>query len=95
MFINRFILNLQEKEKELEIKNIYSNRVVGGRRFPNSYSGTPHDTPPPKPRRRAPSLHDLTPREKMKIYEEKRRLEEKKKQEVRYLIIIKILQNFF
>ena len=72
----------QEKEKELQIKNIYANRARAQHRLPASYGGTPHDTPPPKPRKRAPSLHDLTPREKVKMFEERRREEERKLREV-------------
>ncbi|XP_061176689.1 LOW QUALITY PROTEIN: uncharacterized protein LOC133185468 [Saccostrea echinata] len=72
---------LKEKDKELQIKNIYANRSRAPHRLPASYGGTPHDTPPPKARKRAPSLQDLTPREKVKLYEEKRKEEERKQKE--------------
>ncbi|XP_048769163.2 uncharacterized protein LOC125675482 [Ostrea edulis] len=74
---------LKEKDKEIQIKNIYANRARAPHRLPASYGGTPHDTPPPKARKRAPSLQDLTPRDKVKLYEEKRREEERKQRELK------------
>ncbi|XP_071115432.1 lebercilin-like [Haliotis cracherodii] len=69
---------LKEKEKELEIKNIYSNRVMRPpHKLPASYGGTPMDTPPP-PRRRVPSVEEMTAREKARMFEMKRREEAKK-----------------
>ena len=64
--------------RALDKKNIYTSR-----RAINSYHGTPHDTPPPSNRRRRPpSVHDLNPREKMKLYEERRKQEAQNKREV-------------
>ncbi|XP_067676532.1 lebercilin-like isoform X2 [Haliotis asinina] len=69
---------LKEKEKELEIKNIYSNRVMRApHKLPASYGGTPLDTPPP-PRRRVPSVGEMSAREKARMFEMKRREEAKK-----------------
>lgn len=76
---------LKEKMKELEMKNIYANRMSkpGSRMMPNSYSGTPMRQPSPNSprRRRPPSVHDLNPREKVKLYEERRKEEERKQRE--------------
>lgn len=67
--------------KAAELANIYSLRK--GKKLPASYSGTPNRTPPPmNARKRHPSLHDLTPREKVKMYEDKRKEEEKLHREV-------------
>ncbi|XP_060069674.1 myb-like protein X isoform X1 [Ylistrum balloti] len=76
---------LKEKMKELEMKNIYANRMSkpGSRMMPNSYSGTPmrQQSPSSPRRRRPPSVHDLNPREKVKLYEERRKEEERKQRE--------------
>ncbi|XP_021366836.1 lebercilin-like isoform X5 [Mizuhopecten yessoensis] len=76
---------LKEKVKELEMKNIYANRMSkpGSRMMPNSYSGTPmrQQSPSSPRRRRPPSVHDLNPREKVKLYEERRKEEERKQRE--------------
>lgn len=84
----------QEKDKEIQIKNIYANRARAPHRLPASYGGTPHDTPPPKARKRAPSLQDLTPREKVKQYEEKRREEQQKQREVCNVLTREIMHVF-
>lgn len=79
------IFTFQEKVKELDLRNIYSNRMLGSRMLPNSYSGTPmRNQSPTSPRRRAPSVHDLSSREKVRLYEERRREEERKQREVGY-----------
>lgn len=65
---------LKEKVKAVELANIYSLRK--GHKLPASYSGTPNRTPPLR-RKRVPSLHDLTPREKAKMFEDKRKEEER------------------
>ncbi|KAK3583929.1 hypothetical protein CHS0354_033715 [Potamilus streckersoni] len=76
---------IKEKQKEIEMKNIYSSRAIKPpHRLPASYNGTPHETPPPRPgRKRAPSLSDITPREKAKLYAEKRLEEDRKQREIR------------
>ncbi|KAL3882395.1 hypothetical protein ACJMK2_028739 [Sinanodonta woodiana] len=76
---------VKEKQKEIEMKNIYSNRAVKPpHRLPASYNGTPLETPPPRhTRKRAPSLSDITPREKAKLYSEKRLEEDRKQREIR------------
>ena len=66
--------------KAVELANIYSLRK--GKKLPASYSGTPNRTPPLNHRRRHPSLHELTPREKMKMFEDKRKDEERMQREV-------------
>lgn len=80
---------LQEKEKELQMKNIYANRMVKPpHRLPNSYNGTP--TPPVKQRR--PSLSDgITPRERAKLMEERRREDLRKQREMKEVSIISSL----
>ncbi|XP_071137400.1 lebercilin-like isoform X1 [Mytilus edulis] len=70
---------LKEKVKAVELANIYSLRK--GKKLPASYSGTPNRTPPPGRRKRNPSLHDITPREKMKMFEDKRKEEERLQRE--------------
>lgn len=77
-------LSFQEKVKAVELANIYSLRK--GKKLPASYSGTPNRTPPPGRRKRNPSLHDITPREKMKMFEDKRKEEERLQREVVYLL---------
>ncbi|KAL4232714.1 Lebercilin [Mactra antiquata] len=76
---------VKEKDKEIQIKNIYVNRAQKPpHRLPNSYSGTPHGTPPP--RRRRPSLSEadkMTPRDRAKQMEEKRREELRKQRELK------------
>ena len=76
---------LQEKEKELQMKNIYANRMIKPpHHLPNSYNGTP--TPPVKQRR--PSLSEgMTPREKAKMMEEKRREDLRKQREMKEVSI--------
>ncbi|VDI30835.1 Hypothetical predicted protein [Mytilus galloprovincialis] len=71
---------LKEKVKAVELANIYSLRK--GKKLPASYSGTPNRTPPPGRRKRNPSLHDITPREKMKMFEDKRKEEERLQREM-------------
>lgn len=78
----------QEKERQLDAKNIYSNRFLGGK--PSSYSGTPAESPAASFRtnllkKKSGSVSDLTPRDKAKAYEEKRRAgqEKKEKEKVR------------
>ncbi|XP_033740409.1 trichohyalin-like isoform X6 [Pecten maximus] len=82
---DRLEKQLREKMKELEMKNIYANRMSkpGSRMMPNSYSGTPmrQSSPSSPRRRRPPSVHDLNPREKVKLYEERRKEEERKQRE--------------
>lgn len=74
-------VSLQEKVKAVELANIYSLRK--GHKLPASYSGTPNRTPPLALRRkRAPSLHDLTPRDKAKMFEDKRKEDERLQREV-------------
>jgi hypothetical protein len=75
----------QEKERQLEAKNIYSNRFLK----PASYSGTPTESPAASFRtnllkKKSGSVTDLTPRDKAKAYEDRRRAEqdEKKKEKV-------------
>ncbi|KAK7108719.1 hypothetical protein V1264_016401 [Littorina saxatilis] len=71
---------VREKEKQLEAKNIYSNRI--GK--PSSYNGTPAESPAPwrqNLKKKSDSLTDLAPRDKAKAYEQKRKGEEKKKQD--------------
>ncbi|CAC5417002.1 unnamed protein product [Mytilus coruscus] len=70
---------LKEKVKAVELANIYSLRK--GKKLPASYSGTPNRTPPPGRRKRNPSLHEITPREKMKMFEDKRKEEERLQRE--------------
>ncbi|XP_053398012.1 lebercilin-like isoform X2 [Mercenaria mercenaria] len=77
---------VKEKDKEIQIKNIYANRAAAKppHRLPNSYSGTPNDTPPP--RRRRPSLSEadkMTPRDRAKQMEEKRREELRRQRELK------------
>ena len=56
-------------------------------RLPNSYNGTPHDSPPP--RRRRPSEGDgVTPRERAKQMEMKRREEMRKQRELKQVILV-------
>ncbi|XP_076078650.1 uncharacterized protein LOC143048705 isoform X12 [Mytilus galloprovincialis] len=73
---------LKEKVKAVELANIYSLRK--GKKLPASYSGTPNRTPPPGRRKRNPSLHDITPREKMKMFEDKRKEEERLQREKKH-----------
>ena len=80
------------------MKNIYANRMnKPPHRLPNSYNGTPHGTPPPRKRRPSLSGADgVTPRERAKQMEEKRREEMRKQRElkqVRWSIIQKRLQS--
>lgn len=72
---------VKEKEKELQMKNIYANRMIKPpHHLPSSYNGTP--TPPVKQRR--PSLSEgITPREKAKMMEEKRREDLRKQREAK------------
>ena len=67
------------------MKNIYANRMAKPpHHLPNSYNGTP--TPPVKQRR--PSLSEgLTPREKAKLMEEKRREDMRKQRELKEVSI--------
>ena len=71
------------------MKNIYANRMVKPpHRLPNSYNGTP--TPPVKQRR--PSLSDgITPRERAKLMEERRREDLRKQREMKEVSIISSL----
>lgn len=82
---DKLSVTVKEKDKEIQIKNIYANRAAKPpHRLPNSYSGTPHDTPPP--RRRRPSLSEadkVTPRERAKQMEEKRREELRRQRELK------------
>lgn len=71
-------IKFKEKVKAVELANIYSLRK--GHKLPASYSGTPNRTPPQR-RKRVPSLHELTPREKMKMFEDKRKEEERLQRE--------------
>ena len=67
------------------MKNIYANRMAKPpHHLPNSYNGTP--TPPVKQRR--PSLSEgMTPREKAKLMEEKRREDMRKQRELKEVSI--------
>ncbi|XP_060602987.1 lebercilin-like isoform X2 [Ruditapes philippinarum] len=76
---------VKEKDKEIQMKNIYANRAAKPpHRLPNSYNGTPHNTPPP--RRRRPSLSEtdkMTPRDRAKQMEDKRREELRRQRELK------------
>ena len=67
--------------RELDSKNIYSNRFL---KPAGSYNGTPADTPRPLHKKTSGSVNDLTSRDKAKAYEDKRRKEEKKKVRTRF-----------
>ena len=82
---NNFIILLyfQEREKELDVRNIYSNRVM---RPPHRLGSTASS---PAPSNRLTSLRprkksdpQLTPRQKAKLFERKRRDDEKRLREV-------------
>ncbi|XP_052811109.1 lebercilin-like isoform X3 [Mya arenaria] len=79
--------SVKEKEKEIQIKNIYVNRAQQKppHRLPNSYNGTPHGTPPPARRRRQSfsEADKMTPRDRAKKMEEKRREELKRQRELK------------
>lgn len=74
-------LYLQEKEKEIEVKNIYANRLL---RPPHHLHSSVSSTPAPSLalRERKNSEPDMTPRDKAKVFEAKRRDQERKKKEV-------------
>ncbi|XP_052237641.1 golgin subfamily A member 6-like protein 6 isoform X2 [Dreissena polymorpha] len=79
-------ITVQEKEKEIQMKNIYVQRAQQKppHRLPNSYNGTPQGTPPPRRRRQSLSEADkMTPRDRAKMMEEKRRDELKKQRELK------------
>ena len=77
----------QEKEKELEIKNIYANRVMRPpHKLNSSVSSTPIPEAPPR-RARKRSEPGITPREKMKLYEDKRREDQKRVDQERQEVI--------
>ncbi|CAH1799582.1 unnamed protein product [Owenia fusiformis] len=84
--IQRLEIQLKEKEKALDIKNIYSNRKPPHRLsgFESSLS-SPTPTPPKveKKRRRSSSPPRLTPRELAKQLDNERREKEKKERESR------------
>lgn len=91
------MFHFQEKEKEIQVKNIYVNRAhqKPPHRLPNSYSGTPQGTPPP--RRRRPSLSEvdkMTPRDRAKQMEEKRREELKKQRELKMVGMMFVYTRF-
>lgn len=67
----------QDKERALEMKNIYSNRPTH-----SSMDNSPDNSPSRKPKKKATSLTELTPRDKAKFYAEKRRAEVMKQKEV-------------
>ena len=76
----------QEKEKELEIKNIYSNRVMRPpHKLNSSVSSSPlPDTgrPPRQHRRKNSTPGMMTPRQKAKFLEDQRREDMRKMREV-------------
>ncbi|KAK2159587.1 hypothetical protein LSH36_150g02011 [Paralvinella palmiformis] len=78
-------MTLKEKEKELEIKNIYSNRIM---RPPHKLNSSVSSSPipetgrPPRPRQRKNSTpSNMTPRERAKLFEEQRREEMRRARE--------------
>ncbi|ELU05266.1 hypothetical protein CAPTEDRAFT_225671 [Capitella teleta] len=73
---------LKEKEKELDVRNIYAQRLL---RPPHHLNSSVSSSPLPESRsrhRRKSKEPDMTPRDKMKIYSEKRREEEKRDREL-------------
>ncbi|XP_059170370.1 lebercilin-like isoform X2 [Physella acuta] len=69
---------LKDKERALEMKNIYSNRPTH-----SSMDNSPDNSPSRKPKKKATSLTELTPRDKAKFYAEKRRAEVMKQKELK------------
>ena len=75
----------QEKEKEIEVRNIYSMRMM---KPPTRLNDSVSSTPIPsrfRHRKNSDPSNMMTPREKMKLFEEKRREEDRRKREVRTL----------
>ncbi|XP_064627268.1 zinc finger CCCH domain-containing protein 13-like isoform X3 [Lineus longissimus] len=74
---------IKEKEKILDIKNIYSHRIVRPPHKLPSGASTPLSMK--RSKRSSLSDHRLTPREKVKQYEEKRREDDRKQREDSFL----------
>ena len=83
---------IQEKEKEIEVHNIYSMRLMKPPHrlgSVNSVNSTPVSHRPVRHRKNSDPL--MTPRHKAKFYEERRREEERQKREVTYIVMLFLL----
>ena len=74
---------MQEREKEMEVQNIYSMRLMKPPHRLSSVSSTPVPRQPVRHRKNSDPSSMMTPRQKMKMMEEKRREEDRRKREVR------------
>ena len=73
---NKLQAELKEKLKELEVRNIYAKRLIRApHKLPSTLASSSHSTPLPQPagKRRKNSEPCMTPREKAKLFELKRR----------------------